>query len=184
MLTIQQWISVLTLFISFCVAVTIYSLGKNQSFNQAPGYSKRAITKPRFWSFAGVKDLLRVFRSVKNGTVLSYLDSLWSRYGDTYVISFFGTRIIFTRDAVNIKHILAFQWLDYDATKGIRTEMFKDVAPGTIASVDGKHGRTNDENGVALSPTIINFSICRSSKKASDSSYIIFQQEIWWICNH
>lgn len=138
MLTIQQWISVLTLFISLCVAVTIYSLGKNQSFNQAPRYSKRGTTKPRFWSFAGVKDLLRVFRSVKNGTVLSYLDSLWSRYGDTYVISFFGTRIIFTRDAVNIKHILAFQWLDYDATKGIRTEMFKDVAPGTIASVDGK----------------------------------------------
>jgi cytochrome P450 len=34
--------------------------------------------------------------------------------------------------------MLAFQWLDYDATKGIRTEMFKDVAPGTIASVDGK----------------------------------------------
>jgi cytochrome P450 len=138
MLTMDLWSLVLTAFLWFCVVLAIYSFAKNQWFDQTPGYGKSGITKPSLWSFSGIGDFVRVLQSVKNGTVLSYLDRLWSRYGDTYAIGFFGTRIIFTRDAVNIKHILAFQWLDYDVTKDIRTEMFKDVAPGTIASVDGK----------------------------------------------
>ena len=138
MLSIPQWSLVLAAFTSFCVALTRYTSGRIRPFNQTPQNEKSRIIKPRLWSFSGVGDFVIVLQSVKNGTVLSYLDSLWSRYGDTYALGLFGTRIIFTRDAVNIKHILAFQWLDYDVTTGIRTEMFKDVAPGTIASVDGK----------------------------------------------
>lgn len=137
MLIIQQLNLELAVFISFCLALAIYSFRGTHLFSQTD-HGKIGIIKPKFWNLFGIGDLLRLFQSVKNGTVLSYLDSLWDRYGSTYVISFFGTRVVFTRDAVNIKHILAFQWLDYDAAKGIRTEMFKEVAPGTIASTDGK----------------------------------------------
>lgn len=142
MLTMERWSLVLVAFIWFCVALTIYSFARNQWFNQTPGHGKSGIIKPSLWSFSGIRDFVRVLQSVKNGTVLSYLDRLWSRYGDTYALGFFGTRVIFTRDAVNIRHILAFQWLDYDAAKGIREEMFEDVAPGTIASVDDKAWET------------------------------------------
>ena len=135
MFTIQQWSLASTVFISFCVALAIYFL---QSFNRIAASDKSGITKPRLWSLSGIGDLYRVLQSVKNGTILPYLDRLWSRYGDTYAIGVFGTRIIFTRDAANIKHILAIQWLDYDVAKGIRTEMFKDLAPKSIGSVDGK----------------------------------------------
>ncbi|KAF3002690.1 hypothetical protein E8E13_009946 [Curvularia kusanoi] len=66
------------------------------------------------------------------------MDRLWDQYGDTFVISIFGARVVFTRDAAAIRQVLSVQWVDYDTAKGIRTEMFKLLAPGSIASTDGK----------------------------------------------
>ncbi|KAJ4304896.1 hypothetical protein N0V90_000424 [Kalmusia sp. IMI 367209] len=78
-----------------------------------------------------------------NGTMLFYMESFWDMYGDTYTWNILGTKITFTRDASNIKHILVGHWLEYNAVQGIRNVMFEHLAPGTIAATEGKEWEEN-----------------------------------------
>lgn len=66
------------------------------------------------------------------------MDGLWAIHGDTYTSTIMGNQVLFTRDASNIKQILASHWSDYDAAKGLRIRMFQHLAPGAIAAADGR----------------------------------------------
>lgn len=49
-----------------------------------------------------------------------------------------GTKVTFTRDASNIKQVLATSWQEYNAAKGIRNALWEHLAPRAVAAVDGQ----------------------------------------------
>ncbi|KAF7562869.1 hypothetical protein G7046_g1290 [Stylonectria norvegica] len=130
----------------FLAAATFYWCTSFGTYAVKQWYARRKLLqtkgcKPgRFeqsWDFLGFRKIVLTIRSVLAGSMLEYTDALWEIQGDTYTSNFLGQKVIFTRDASNIKQLLVSRWLDYNAAKGLRTRMFKDVAPGTIADSDG-----------------------------------------------
>ncbi|KAK6846418.1 cytochrome P450 [Apiospora arundinis] len=91
----------------------------------------------RPWDILGIGKIIASVRAVIQENPAEYLETLWGEYGDTYVASFLGVKVAFTRDAANLKHILGSRWLDFDAGKDIREHMMKDISPRSIAVADG-----------------------------------------------
>lgn len=89
------------------------------------------------WDLFGVGRVISIIRAVRNGSILYYMDQFWPMYGDTYTLNIMGTKVTFTRDATNIKQVLATNWQDYNAAKGIRDALWEHLAPRTVAAVDG-----------------------------------------------
>ncbi|CAI6332891.1 unnamed protein product [Periconia digitata] len=86
----------------------------------------------------GIGKIIAIVRAVKDGSILYYMDRFWTMYGDTYTMKFMGTKVTFTRDASNMKHIFTTGWLDYHVAKGIRDNILQHLAPGTIAVTEGE----------------------------------------------
>lgn len=92
----------------------------------------------RPWDILGLGKIVASVQAVVQENPSEYLDTLWAEYGDTYVASFFGVKVAFTRDATNLRHILVSRWTDFHVGgKDIRGPMMRDIAPGNISVADG-----------------------------------------------
>ncbi|KAK8068724.1 hypothetical protein PG994_005340 [Apiospora phragmitis] len=80
----------------------------------------------RLWDILGIGKIIASVKAVLEENPSEYLDTLWDAYGDTYVASFLGVRVAFTRDAANLKHVLNGRWLDFDAAKNFHEHMMRD----------------------------------------------------------
>jgi cytochrome P450 len=126
------------------MAMVIYAVGTRSSARNSSLNRKDKSTQSLLpWNLFGIQHITNFVHAVANGTVLSYMDRIWDIHGDTYTMNILGTKVIFTRDAANIRQIFSIQWLDYDTARGIRTEMFKHVAPESIFATDGKEWEDN-----------------------------------------
>ncbi|KAK8018932.1 hypothetical protein PG991_008122 [Apiospora marii] len=91
----------------------------------------------RPWDVLGLGKIVASVQAVAQENPSEYLDTLWGEYGDTYVASFFGVKVAFTRDAANLRHILLSRWTDFDAGRNIRERMMEDISPRSISAADG-----------------------------------------------
>lgn len=94
-------------------------------------------TTERPWDVLGLGKMAASVRAVAQENPSEYLDTLWSEYGDTYVASFLGVKVAFTRDAANLRHVLLSRWTDFDAGRNIRERMMEDISPRSISAADG-----------------------------------------------
>jgi cytochrome P450 len=95
----------------------------------------------RSWDILGIVKISNVFYAAAKGTIIQYLETSWNLYGDTHTMNVLGTKVIFTRNAANIKSIFKNQFDDYDAAKGTRDRVFKHLFPNSIVSTDGHEWR-------------------------------------------
>ncbi|PYI30914.1 cytochrome P450 [Aspergillus indologenus CBS 114.80] len=86
--------------------------------------------------FLGVLKLLEFAHHFRHKTALEYTDTLFKKYGNTYMSQILGYRIHFTCDPANIKHILSTGFADYDSSK-LRGPLFNPITPHGIFTVDG-----------------------------------------------
>lgn len=84
----------------------------------------------------GIVKAVEVFRNFRQGRFLTYTDHLFEKYGETYVSTILGQKIVYTSDPRNIKHVLSTGFEDFDSS-AFKAPLFQPITPHGIFNADG-----------------------------------------------
>ncbi|KAE8353391.1 cytochrome P450 [Aspergillus coremiiformis] len=110
----------------------------------------------------GIAKAIELGAHFRRRTSLLYTNTLFRKYGETYVSNVLGYRLIFTCNAENIKHLFSKGFADYDSSP-LRKPLFAPITPHGIFTVDGPDWRKAREqlrNQLSSLPKIIDLRLC------------------------
>ncbi|GAQ41770.1 hypothetical protein AtubIFM55763_002868 [Aspergillus tubingensis] len=122
-----------------------YRSRRLRRFEQLHGCQKPPNESDRFWyDIFGIAKSIELAYHFRRRTSLSYTNALFERYGETYVSNVLGFRLLFTCNAVNIKHLLSTAFVDFDSSP-LRRPLFEPITPHGIFTLDGAGWKTSRE---------------------------------------
>ncbi|KAL9621144.1 MAG: hypothetical protein Q9160_004395 [Pyrenula sp. 1 TL-2023] len=84
----------------------------------------------------GIAKAVDIIRNFRQGRFLTYTKDLFEKYGETYVSTILGQKIMYTSDPRNIKHILSSGFEDFDSS-AFKAPLFQPITPHGIFNADG-----------------------------------------------
>lgn len=122
-----------------------YRSRRLRRLEQLQGCQKPPNESDRFWyDIFGIAKSIELAYHFRRRTSLSYTNTLFEKYGETYVSNVLGFRLLFTCNAVNIKHLLSTAFVDFDSSP-LRRPLFEPITPHGIFTLDGAGWKTSRE---------------------------------------
>ncbi|KAJ5116808.1 hypothetical protein N7456_001156 [Penicillium angulare] len=123
----------------------LFDAHTRKSFEKLYGCEKAPDESDRFkYDILGISKAIEFASHLKDQTILSYTDSLFQRYGETYTSNILSQPFVLTCNAKNIKHLLSTGFKDFDIS-ALRKHLFDPITPHGIFTVDGPDWKTNRE---------------------------------------
>lgn len=122
------------------IIALIFALRRLHRLHQLLEFSRSNACQPLprhgRYDILGLSMPLQVVRHFRDRTILPWTHSLFQQHAGSFKARIVGHDYIFTSDPRNIKHLLASQFTDFEASAE-RKHLFKDVSTRGILTVDG-----------------------------------------------
>ncbi|KAJ5787832.1 hypothetical protein N7457_002822 [Penicillium paradoxum] len=145
------------------LASRVYQIRKLRALEQRYGCEKLPDERDVFrYDLFGIAKAIELAFHFRQRTSLSYTNSLFQRYGETYASNVIGSRMILTCSAANIKHMLSTGFADFDSS-ALRKPLFEPITPHGIFTLDGadwKKSREKMRNRLSNLRKIIDLDLC------------------------